>query len=86
MIYFYWTRVVAKQHLKNFVKHEILTKLFWISRNFDENKIVDFREIFVKILKYFLRSELIPKVENSMISITSILFLLIQLSHVSKIL
>ena len=42
-------RVAAKQHFKNFSKHEIVTKLVWISRNFAkfrENKIIDFREIF----------------------------------------
>ena len=27
-------RVAAKQHCTNFAKHKILTKLFWISRNF----------------------------------------------------
>ena len=35
-------RVAAKQHLKNFAKHEILTKLFRISRNFAKIKSLIF--------------------------------------------
>ena len=50
------TRVAANQYFNNFAKHEILKKLFGISRNF--RKIPDkFREIFAKIMKLFLNFE-----------------------------
>ena len=44
-------RVAAKQHCTNFTKHKILTKLFWISRNFTK-----FQVNFVKYkIKYIVK-------------------------------
>ena len=60
---FYWLlhlptpRVAAKQHLKNFAKHEILTNLLYFREIF-ANLLIN----FVKILKYFLNTVTMYKI------------------------